>query len=216
MNSADNPDDEHSSEPGRPRPRASTLEHATTTAPDSNQSASANTSHPRSGDYWVACFVSWLGILAAGGIYGILLETTIGGNEPIFSFFAGIIVAGIFSAPVGITIAVPAWCFWLSRFQATLAMLVGACTGVVTSAMVGAGRSHDAISMIILAGCLGGGGGGLAALIYWNATGRTLTYVSKYDVPGWRFSLRDLFWRFTVLAVLIAAWSLFFGWVFRH
>jgi hypothetical protein len=50
---------------------------------------------------------------------------------------------------------------------------------------------------------MGAFGGGVASYIYWQK--------ARPEGSGeiiWQFSLRDLFIRFTVLAALIAAWSL--------
>ena len=130
--------------------------------PDAQQPAIVDPEVGRLGDYRVARILSWLGILGAGGLYGII----IGGNEPIFSFIAGIIVAAVVSVPVIGSIAVLAWALWLSRFQFALTTLAGACTGIASSALIAPQIYPDAaIPLIIVAGCLGGGSSWLAAFI---------------------------------------------------
>jgi hypothetical protein len=157
------------------------------------------------GNYRTASQLSWLGILLAGGIYGII----IGGNEPIFGFIAGIVIAAMFSLPVIVTIGVIVWAFWLNRFQISIAILVGACTGMGSSALITtSGFSGSATAMILLAGLLGGAGGGFVAFLYWSSHDRRPQIGRNNGAPAWQYSLRDLFLRFTVLSVLVAAWSL--------
>jgi hypothetical protein len=167
------------------------------------------------GEYWAACIFSYLGIITAGGIYGILSETIVGGNEPIVCFVVGLIIAGVCSVPVAITIALLAWSFCLFRFQATLATLIGGFTGILSSTPIAlAYPNTNPVVLVVLAGCLGGCGGGLAAVAYWRVAGRAPSFARECNLPDWQFSLRDLFWRFTVSAMLVFAWSLFFHWVF--
>jgi hypothetical protein len=66
----------------------------------------------------------------------------------------------------------------------------------------------SAIATILLAGFLSGGGGGIAAFLYWSSHEWPLQIRQNGDALAWQYSLRDLFLRFTVLSLLIAAWSL--------
>lgn len=214
MNIPDNADDQNLSEPGRPRLRVLTstseMENppykTTISQPDAPQASIEAVEARRRGTNLMACVLSWFGILGAGGLYGIL----IGGNEPIFGFVAGIVIAAVVSVPVIISIAVLAWAFWLSRFQIALTTLTGACTGIASSTpFTFEIYPNAAIPLILIAGCLGGVGGGLAAFMYWSVHTKRLEIRDDDTLGVWQYSLRDLFLRFTVLTILIAAWAAF-------
>jgi hypothetical protein len=157
---------------------------------------------------WLAWFFSWLGISLSGGLFGVVLGGLERDPGAIVGFVAGFLIAGIVSVPVILTIAALAWTFWLSRFQILFAVMSGACTGVISSAPIAlAMLSTEATRFIILAGCIGGCGGGFAAYFFWASDDRRQQIGVNDEPLRWQFSLRDLFLRFTVLAVVIAAWS---------
>lgn len=155
---------------------------------------------PIKGNYWLAWLIAWLGIALSGGIFGLCLGGGIG-------FLAGLVIAGVYGLPIIATVAVLTWAFWLMRWQLISATIAGACTGIASTALmvmsVGSPFSEDGL-LIFAAGSLGGFGGGIASYIYWQK--RSLPAPIRSSI-GWQFSLRDLFLRFTVLAVLIAGWS---------
>jgi hypothetical protein len=161
-------------------------------------------SAPGSTDLVPFWLVTWIGVALAGSEFGMIVGLSEGDLGAAFAgFFAGMIVAGVFAVPVVITVATLSWALWLSRFALAVATLSGACTGFISSSLLFSGAPAY-FSLIALATCIGGLVTGLIALPYWKKSGHTQHYVTDHI---WQYSLRDLFFRFTVLTLMVAIWS---------
>jgi uncharacterized membrane protein YjjP (DUF1212 family) len=146
--------------------------------------------------------MSLVAIVTAGAVFG-LIE---GG-------FAGLIVGGIiatmYGVPIVLTIAVLTWAFWLSRFPPIAAAVAGSATGILATAMSWDRIfSTDYYTAIVLAACIGGIVPGVVLAYSVRAYRERNPATGKPDREGWHFSLADLFWRFTMVAILIAIWSI--------
>jgi hypothetical protein len=117
----------------------------------------------------------------------------------------------VVGVPITFTFAVLTWAFWLTRYAPFVAMVTGASTGAIaTSATWVSVFGLDNVTSIMLAAVLGGLGGWVAML--WRRKQLAeMALESDTDDAVWQYSLRDLFWRFTVVAVLVAMWSLVIG-----
>src|SRR5262249_26983628 len=146
----------------------------------------------------------------AGGVFGMLLAQIPG-------FLAGSIIAGMYSAPIAITIALLMWAFWLTRYQLAAGILVGVLTGALSTffLMSGFGSRGELIALPVIAGLLGGLGSWLATFFYRKKR-RRLIQPMQATTASWQFSLKDLFIRFTVLSILAAAWSLAISYYVRE
>jgi hypothetical protein len=149
-------------------------------------------------NYWLAWFVVWFGISLAGSLFGLVV-----GGMP--GLAAGFVIACISGAPIIATAAIVTWASWLLRFHLAGATIAGACTGAISTWIVAGPRDNisEVAPFVVMAGLMGAVGGGVASYIYLRARP-----VKEVDSIAWQFSLRDLFIRFTVLAALIAVWSL--------
>lgn len=152
-------------------------------------------------EFW---FFTWLGTVMAGSAFGIRFGFLPG-------LIVGTIVAGIVGVPILLTFGVLSWACWLTRFSIPLAIASGACTGIVSTLIVG-GMSLG--SEVWLAGTTGAvGAGSLISLYVLRNKGSKFSIWRKRE--KWRYSLGDLFIRFTVVTVLIAGWTagakLYFG-----
>lgn len=140
--------------------------------------------------FWLS---AWLGTVLAEGIWGLWLAGPTG-------FARGCWFAGIIAIPVFAVVAVLTWCLWLSKYRILAAFVAGGATGGVLG---GAALSRSWMSFAIpgVAGALGGVlGGGL----HWLGTSARMPE-TETKRNAWQFSMRDLFLRLTVLALLLAA-----------
>lgn len=152
--------------------------------------------------FW--CFVG-LGTAAAGGLFGFLLgclsRTAIGA---IVGLIIGCIFAGACAVPVVVTVAVLVWAMWLSRFRLLVGGFAGGLTGLVATGFL---SSLEVSLFVAGAGLLGMLGGSLGGLLYSKKIRFPERASSISNLQPWQFTLRDLFARMTVLAMLISAWT---------
>jgi len=111
--------------------------------------------------FWI---FTWLGTIIAGGAFGMLLFCLDGLLECLGGFIFGAIFAGIIAIPVISTFAVLSWTGWLTRFSISMAVVSGACTGIVSATLVL--DVSDIIFAVCIAGPLGGVGAGISTRIY--------------------------------------------------
>lgn len=142
--------------------------------------------------FWISAY---FGTVVAGGAFGLL----IGG-------WAGVIVGCFLAALVGAAIhmiaAILTWCFWLSPFRVVVAIIAGAATGTICSA-VAVMFGQDS-SLAFLSGALGAAGGGMGGGLYWLfALGQSLDS-DPYKNRRWQFTMRDIFVYMTLLSILLA------------
>jgi len=152
--------------------------------------------------FWLSV---WGGMIAAGGVVGFLVACGIAGLvHALHGSFIGMLLASVVGVFTIVNVEIVTWCFWLSRFRIAMGCLAGGLTGIMILLPIVEGEPFNASwSWLALAGVLGIGGG-LAG--YWyhsraKALGRQQTRQHR-----WRFTLRDLFIRVTVIAALLAAY----------
>ena len=171
------------------------------------------------GLFWV---MVWLGTLAAGGLFGLLLGCgwlgALAAGGPLdlllgcfLGLLFGIIFAAISGAPVVATAAIVSWALWLSRYRLLIAGLAGTVTGVLATLMVGSGPIFfrgTPMLLPALAGLIGGLGAVAGGGWYYFRTvpGKVVQAIDRAAV--FRFSLRDLFIHMTVVAALLGVWVL--------
>lgn len=149
----------------------------------------------------VCWLLAWLGTIAAGGVFGVL-------EGGVAGLVVGPILAGLVGIPIYITIAITTCLMWLSRFSVAMAGIAGALSGAAATMLIW--ESYLPLSLyasIVLASILGGLGGALGSGLY---RARYLRRREGHGLPTdsrWRFSLRDLFVRVTIIAGLICAWT---------
>ena len=148
--------------------------------------------------FWL---LAWLGTMAAGGVYGAL-------EGGVAGLVVGAILAGIFGIPIGITMAATTWLLWLSRFCVAMSAIAGALTGAAATVVTWESYLRFPLYVsILLASIIGGLGSALGSGLYrarytrWSVGHRLLTD------SCWRFSLRDLLMRVTIVAAPIGAWA---------
>jgi len=137
-------------------------------------------------------FFVWAGTTVAGGVFGFVFGWLSAG---IFGLAFGPIYAGLagcFGIPTITAVALITWCFWLSRFRVVMGGLAGGLTLV--------SMAPPPLGTFALAGLLGTLGGGLAGGWYHS---RAKSQISQQH--RWRFTLRDLFIRVTVISGVLGA-----------
>ncbi len=147
-------------------------------------------------------FFVWAGTTVAGGAYGFLVGCW-GAGLPggIFCLIVGVVLASILGAFTVAHVAFVTWCFWLSRLRVVLGGLAGGLTGFTAALSVSGGASLiDAWTWLLLPALFGALGGGLAGGRYHAREGLAEDFLPH----RWRFTLRDLFVRLTVLSVFLA------------
>lgn len=152
--------------------------------------------------YWLAWLVTWFGIVLAGGVFGMFLAAIPG-------FVIGAMVAGIYGAPIALTIALLTWALWLTRYQIVAGTVAGVLSGVLSTLflMLDSASTEEMIGLPLIAGCLGGLGSWLTTFFYQKKRGRFFQPTDS-TTASWQFSLKDMFVRFTMVSMLAAAWSL--------
>ncbi len=176
------------------------------TDPDMPSAAdySGKSMHPLLDTFGFWCFV-WLGTTAAGGLFGLLVGCfAVSMAVCILGILVGCIVAGVCAVPVVVTVAVLTWAMWLSRFRVLVAGLVGGLTGLIATGFM----SSPGVSLFGAgAGLLGMFGGSFGGRWYNKKISRLGQTSSNSNLQPWQCTLRDLFARMTVLAMLISAWT---------
>ncbi|HEX2475186.1 MAG TPA: hypothetical protein VHK01_10585 [Lacipirellulaceae bacterium] len=149
-------------------------------------------------------FIAWLSVTVAGGIFGVIVAIADELGFAIIGFIAGIIVAGIYAIPIVATFGILTWTLWLSRFAVVMAAIAGTFTGILSSAtLLGDPLEFESIP---LAGCIGGVVTACVTGFYWRKL-RQWGYGAEVAADStWQFSLRDLFLRFTIATMILAAW----------
>jgi hypothetical protein len=167
-------------------------------ADKSNTQPAPRPRHSYVGLIWL---FAWLGITAAGGLFGL-----IAGSIP--GLFLGPIIAGVFAVPIVLTFALLTWAFWLSRYSFATATLAGASTGIMSAATAwDPVFDLEYIPSMVLAGAIGATVSGLFTGWYCHHVGQWNERIHMKSDVIWRYSLSDLFLRFTVVTALIAVWT---------
>jgi hypothetical protein len=150
--------------------------------------------------YWLGFwFFALTGIAVAGAIFGFCV-----GYWP--GALIGPIAAAFLGAPVLAVAAILLWAFWLSRYAPIVAAAGGAATGVLATALT---WSDDVFwlnypASLALAGVCGAVTPYFMTRSYRRGRAEFLRAAGGDPDQAWRFSLRDLFFRFTVVTILIA------------
>jgi hypothetical protein len=145
--------------------------------------------------------VACLGTVAAGTVFGMIA----GG---VFGLCFGPVFAGVFGVPVIVSFAFITWAFWLTRFTVLMAALAGGCTGFIATALTWVSIFEtDFPTSLLLASLIGALGGGTSAGWYWTKYPHGHSGNAADDPSAWRYSLRDLFFRFTIVVLLVACWT---------
>jgi hypothetical protein len=146
----------------------------------------------------------WGGTTVAGGVFGFLVGCW--GDGPAvggFCLIVGVVLAGMFGGFTIANVAFVTWCFWLSRFRVLMGGLAGGVTGVIaTLSVIGWMSPIDSWTWLAVAGVFGTLGGGLAGGRF-HARERLPEVFLQHP---WRFTLRDLFIRITVISALLATY----------
>jgi len=101
------------------------------------------------------------------------------------------------------------WAFWLTRITVLMAALAGSSTGFVATAL-----TWDSILLmeyrtsLMLATIIGALGGGAGAGLQWRKYRRERASDASNIASTWRYSLRELFFRFMIVTAVIASWTL--------
>ena len=85
--------------------------------------------------FWLAV---WLGIVLAGGVLGLWINTPLG-------FLVGMLVASVLSVPVLVLASTLTWFFWLTRFRILVAATAGGATGALASFAIPASHATSVI-----------------------------------------------------------------------
>ncbi|MBC8872837.1 MAG: hypothetical protein H8E44_25670 [Planctomycetes bacterium] len=159
--------------------------------------------------FWYSVF---LGTAVAGGVFGFLFGCSSGGlAHGFFGLGVGFIGTGVIGLFAIANVLIVAWCFWLSRFPTVLGGLTGGLAGTLSGILAVLPRVlgqplAPSWCWLVLAGVIGTLGGGLAGYGYRSlakAQGLSQVFVQR----PWRFTLRDLSIRVTVISVLLAAYA---------
>jgi hypothetical protein len=160
--------------------------------------------------FWLcAC----LGTVAAGGVFGLVLGIIYSIEGHLMALLlcppGGILIAGIGSCVLHSHFAILAWAFSLSRYRLLLAGIAGGLVGLIAAAVM---YPNPLLAVfvrpeVIPAGLLGALGSGLAAYRYSKSDASQNVRSTESESPRWQFSVRDLWIRFTILAVVISAWA---------
>jgi hypothetical protein len=137
--------------------------------------------------------------LVEGGIAGCLI---------------GAIIAACFGLPILLSIAIVSWACWLLPYSYLPAGIAGAVTGAISTAV-----TWDAILMsdftipdftwaVMTAACIGGAVPSLATWFFLRWQRQFAQNSDAIRDIHWQYSLRDLFVRFTLIAALVAAWTI--------
>ncbi|NQT14302.1 MAG: hypothetical protein HQ582_16215 [Planctomycetes bacterium] len=176
-------------------------ETADSDAPPTSEHRSASSQRFR--DSLLFWFFAWMGTTIYGGVFGLIVRFA----QPVGAL-DGFVHAGFFGAPLFVGVAAMGWAMWISRGRVVLAGLAGGLTGFFT---VWWGFPPDAfgfmhiiaaLPLIILMGMVGGVTGGRLYQTVSRSRGQRR---GMSDRGVWQFTLRDLFLRFTVLAILLSA-----------
>jgi len=177
--------------------------------PGSTDNSKADKSLARSGNqtslpFW---FLVWGGTTAAGGVFGFLVGcSTAHPAACILGLGFGVVFASMYGAFTIANVAIVTWCFWLSRYRVLMGCLAGGLTGVIATLFtIGAGPWLSTWGSLALAGLLGTLGGGLAGRSHHSRAKAQGLYQPPQQ-HRWRFTLRDLFLRVTVISALLAAY----------
>jgi len=154
---------------------------------------------PSGTTFWLS---AWFGTALAGGVFGAVEAGVLG-------CVAGVLYAGVAAAPVQATFAAATWILSLSPIRVLVAGVAGATTGVVATAVTFDstlfGFQYE--KSLVLAGAIGGVGGALPSGLYQRWSRQFGSASRKQDGAATQFSLRELFWRIAVAAVLLAFWT---------
>ena len=144
--------------------------------------------------YWCC---AWIGTTIAGGIFGLILGIftgATGGDGPMAGLLFGLCWAGGIGLVVISHIAIAFWMLWFNRSDPGFA---GAFAGGLVGAICG-------IIFIPITAPMGWVGAYCACKSYTRT--RLGQLVTTTDTEPWQFSMRDLFLRITVVAMLLAFW----------
>ncbi|NQT14303.1 MAG: hypothetical protein HQ582_16220 [Planctomycetes bacterium] len=142
----------------------------------------------------------WMGTAIAGCASGYEQSY----SDPMFAF----VRAAIFGAPIHVAVVVMGWAMWISRHRVVLAGLAGGLTGFLGTWLFSGESSLLVLLMaptLPLATGMGALGGALGGIVHQKRSGSRRFRRRVADNGVWQFTLRDLFLRMTVLAILLSA-----------
>ncbi|MEM7314092.1 MAG: hypothetical protein AAF497_13175 [Planctomycetota bacterium] len=152
--------------------------------------------------YWL---VVWFGTTVTGAVVGLsvgVCVTFYDGNpmSAIFATFLGLMVAGTVGVLVILLFAMVCWMLWLPRNPIVMAIAAGAIIGSVSG-----------LVMFFVTGPIGGVGAWVAAQWYLSTPlGKKILndeqqkrIARKSGEARFHFSLADLMWRMTALAIVL-------------
>lgn len=158
--------------------------------------------------FWLAV---WLGIVLAGGVLGLWINTPLG-------VLVGMVVVSVLSVPVLVLARTLTWFFWLTRFRILAAASAGGATGALTSFVILGYLSPSASLRVALASHT-------PFVIVWEALGAALAGVfhlfwmragsgeaEHEQQAAWQFSMRGMFLRISIVAVILAAFATHQAW----
>ncbi|NQT39667.1 MAG: hypothetical protein HQ581_19370 [Planctomycetes bacterium] len=118
------------------------------------------------------------------------------------------LLVGAFGLPVNMAVVIIGWTTWTSRYRVALAGLAGGLTCLlpIWSAFF-VMHQLPVANLLVLAIPTGTGIlGGVAGAIVYQKGNRSQRQCRRVDDKGvWQFTLRDMFLRMTVLAILLSA-----------
>jgi len=152
-------------------------------------------------------FSVWSGTKVAGGAFGFSVGCWEDGlASGVVCQVFGVVLASILGAFTIANVAFVTWCFWLSRFRVVMGFLAGGLTGVIATLSPSSGPPLSASwKVLALAGLFGTLGGGLAGRRCHTREAMPRGFLQR----PWRFTLRDLFIRITVISALLATYAIF-------
>jgi hypothetical protein len=161
-------------------------------------------------DHRMMCwFYAWVGTMTAGALFGLIAGEILG-------LFFGSLIAGVVGVPVLATFAILTWALWLTRYTIATSAIAGGCTGCIATEIAwGPIFSIGYVSSVILATAIGTFVTATFSGFYWFNAARA-NEGESCTANAWQYSLRGLFLRFSVVTVLIAAWSLVIGKAFLN
>ncbi len=149
--------------------------------------------------FWWAAYV---GTIMAGGVFGALLAMVEGPGAALLGLIPGFVFAGMVAIPIHLTVVIMTWALWMSRIRVVSAGIAGGITGVVATQLIPDGSMDR---YVLGAGVIGAMGAS-AAGAWADRVSRDRTKTPSGN-RVWQFTLRDLFLRVTVIAMLLAAWT---------
>ncbi len=151
---------------------------------------------------------AWLGTMIGCGIFGfVLAEHRYGGEYCLFCAVVGVFIASTLGVPIHLAMAGMGWMTWTSRYRVVLAALAGGltCAFAICWAFPDADLPFlfgDRVMLLgVGMGTVGGAAGGIFQQVFCEPRSQRRR---AEDKSVWQFTLRDLFLRTTILAILLS------------